>query len=106
MFSERNPRMPLLGEKKHIAAFVSKEAMTKKGFGQKAEAVAIRAVFRFLVSSGDQVVQLQSEDIDWRSRKVFIRQGKTHAERVLWGHSVVPGGVIEPPHTAPSNPQN
>jgi integrase/recombinase XerD len=37
----------------HITAFVSKEAATKKGFGRKAVPVAIRAVLRFLVSSGE-----------------------------------------------------
>jgi integrase len=36
-----------------IAAFVTREAKTKKGFGRKAAQVAIRAVLRFLVYSGD-----------------------------------------------------
>jgi integrase/recombinase XerD len=37
----------------HVAAFVTREAETKRGFGRKAAPVAIRAVLRFLVYSGD-----------------------------------------------------
>src|ERR1043165_8751550 len=37
----------------HVAAFVTREAETKRGFGCKAAPVAIRAVLRFLVYSGD-----------------------------------------------------
>lgn len=37
----------------HITAFVTKEAETKIGFGRKAAPVAIRAVIRFLVTSGN-----------------------------------------------------
>lgn len=37
----------------HIAAFVTREAETKRGFGRKAAPVAIRAVLRFLVYSGE-----------------------------------------------------
>ena len=37
----------------HVAAFVTSEADTKRGFGRKAAPVAIRAVLRFLVYSGD-----------------------------------------------------
>ena len=37
----------------HVAAFVIREAETKRGFGRKAAPVAIRAVLRFLVYSGD-----------------------------------------------------
>jgi hypothetical protein len=37
----------------HVAAFVTREAETKRGFGRKAAPVAIRPVLRFLVYSGD-----------------------------------------------------
>jgi integrase len=37
----------------HVAAFVTREAETKTGFGRKAAPVAVRAVLRFLVYSGD-----------------------------------------------------
>jgi integrase len=37
----------------HVAAFVTREAETKRGFGRKAAPVVIRAVLRFLVYSGE-----------------------------------------------------
>lgn len=37
----------------HVTVFVTREAETKRGFGRKAAPVAIRAVLRFLVYSGD-----------------------------------------------------
>jgi integrase len=37
----------------HVAAFVTRESEKKRGFGRKAAPVAIRAVLRFLVYSGD-----------------------------------------------------
>jgi len=44
----------------HVTAFVTREAATKSGFGRKAAPVAIRAVIRFLVSSGDIRVGLDA----------------------------------------------
>jgi hypothetical protein len=44
----------------HVAAFVTREAGTKRGFGRKAAPVAIRAVLRFLVYSGDTRAGLEA----------------------------------------------
>ncbi len=53
----------------HVTAFVTKEATTKSGFGRKAAPVAIRAVIRFLVSSGDIRVGLDAAVPTMRSWK-------------------------------------
>jgi integrase/recombinase XerD len=53
----------------HITAFVTKEAATKSGFGKKAAPVAIRAVIRFLVSSGEIRVGLDAAIPTMRSWK-------------------------------------
>jgi site-specific recombinase XerD len=53
----------------HVTAFVTKEAATKRGFGRRAAPVAIRAVIRFLVSSGDIRVGLDAAIPTMRSWK-------------------------------------